>query len=317
MNKKTQESKTIIGCLASAMLLCSIPLAATAQVEITTMPEQKSLQEMVDYAKTLQRRPYRTGATGPYAFDCSGFTLHCYKKLGITLDRTSAQQAKQGKKIRNRKHLKPGDLVCFNGSKIDRNVGHVGIVVETDGKEFQFIHASSSKGIMISSSETEYYDERYITGRRITADKRLRRAIKKLEKAKEDSIAIANGLPVQEPTISEEGTEHKKDKKNRHQKTEKENEGHKTPTETKPGPKDTPVTPAQPADKTTTKEDSTKVEPAKVVKDALGGQYHTVVKGDTLYNIAKRTGCTVQQLQEWNNLKDNALSIGQKLKVKE
>ncbi len=43
---------------------------------------------------------------------------------------------------------------------------------------------------------------------------------------------------------------------------------------------------------------------------------HTVKKGDTLSAIAKKYGCTVQQLMKWNNLKNaNALRIGQRLKV--
>ena len=43
---------------------------------------------------------------------------------------------------------------------------------------------------------------------------------------------------------------------------------------------------------------------------------HTVKKGDTLSAIAKKYGCSVQQLMKWNNLKNaNSLRIGQKLKV--
>ena len=43
---------------------------------------------------------------------------------------------------------------------------------------------------------------------------------------------------------------------------------------------------------------------------------HTVKKGDTLSGIAKKYGCTVQQLMKWNNIKNaNSLRIGQRLKV--
>ncbi|MBO4332257.1 MAG: LysM peptidoglycan-binding domain-containing protein [Paludibacteraceae bacterium] len=48
----------------------------------------------------------------------------------------------------------------------------------------------------------------------------------------------------------------------------------------------------------------------------MSGTIHKVQKGDTLYNIAKRAGCTVQQIKEWNNLTSDALSIGQELSVK-
>jgi len=42
---------------------------------------------------------------------------------------------------------------------------------------------------------------------------------------------------------------------------------------------------------------------------------YTVVRGDTLYRIAKNNGITVKNLKNWNNLSGNIISIGQKLFV--
>ncbi len=47
-----------------------------------------------------------------------------------------------------------------------------------------------------------------------------------------------------------------------------------------------------------------------------GGNYYEVTKGDTLYSISKKFNVTVDDLKQWNNLSDNAISIGQSLKVK-
>jgi hypothetical protein len=44
-------------------------------------------------------------------------------------------------------------------------------------------------------------------------------------------------------------------------------------------------------------------------------QYHTVVKGDTLWNISQRYDMTVDALKQLNNLTSNTISIGQRLKV--
>lgn len=52
------------------------------------------------------------------------------------------------------------------------------------------------------------------------------------------------------------------------------------------------------------------------VVEPVDGTFHTVVKGDTLYNISRRYGLTVNQLMELNSLLDNNIKIGQKLKVK-
>lgn len=43
---------------------------------------------------------------------------------------------------------------------------------------------------------------------------------------------------------------------------------------------------------------------------------HTVVRGDTVYNIAKRYQITQDNLRAWNNMADNTISVGQVLRVK-
>ncbi|MCH1473403.1 MAG: LysM peptidoglycan-binding domain-containing protein, partial [Bacteroidia bacterium] len=46
-----------------------------------------------------------------------------------------------------------------------------------------------------------------------------------------------------------------------------------------------------------------------------GTMTHMVIKGDTMFNICKRYGITVDQLKEWNNLENITIQIGQKLIV--
>jgi LysM repeat protein len=72
-----------------------------------------------------------------------------------------------------------------------------------------------------------------------------------------------------------------------------------------PLPPTTPNTPTTP----TTQPNDTNQPPA-------GAVYHTVEKGDTLYNISRRYGLTVDALKQLNNLTDNNIQIGQKLRVK-
>jgi len=43
--------------------------------------------------------------------------------------------------------------------------------------------------------------------------------------------------------------------------------------------------------------------------------YHTVVKGDTMYNISKRYNITIDQLKEWNNMAETNIQLGQNLKI--
>ncbi len=53
-----------------------------------------------------------------------------------------------------------------------------------------------------------------------------------------------------------------------------------------------------------------------VINNENRGDFYEVTKGDTLYSISKRFGTTVDELKRLNNLNDNAISIGQSIKVK-
>jgi cell wall-associated NlpC family hydrolase len=68
-------------------------------------------------------KPYRYGAEGPNTFDCSGLTSWAFQQVGVTLPRSSSQQARVGSAV-SRDQLQPGDLLFFY-----QPVSHVGIYV--------------------------------------------------------------------------------------------------------------------------------------------------------------------------------------------
>ena len=122
---------------------------------------------VINYGKLFLNTPYRYGACGIHNFDCSGFTSHVFRNFGYNLNRSSAQQAEQFPLI-NKTEVKPGDLVFFNGRSRNGRVGHVGIVVEThQGGDFDFIHASVSDGVIVSNSNENYYQRRYVRAARV------------------------------------------------------------------------------------------------------------------------------------------------------
>ena len=65
--------------------------------------------------------PYVYGATGPNAFDCSGFVQWSFAQVGVSLPRTSEEQENVGPHITSISQLQPGDIVIMYGGE------HVGI----------------------------------------------------------------------------------------------------------------------------------------------------------------------------------------------
>ena len=128
------------------------------------------VKRMINYAASFLGTRYKLGASGPKAFDCSGFTSYVFKKFGITLSRTSRAQFLQGDKV-DMTGLRPGDLMFFSSRSSGRgNVGHVAIVVSVDREKgtCKFIHASTKRGVVYQSfPDNGYYSRNYLGARRI------------------------------------------------------------------------------------------------------------------------------------------------------
>jgi peptidoglycan DL-endopeptidase CwlO len=79
----------------------------------------------VAFALAQLARPYRWGAEGPHAFDCSGLTWAAWRAAGVTIPRTAAGQLAGLPRARGR--LQPGDLLIYRSGGPSRR--HVAIVV--------------------------------------------------------------------------------------------------------------------------------------------------------------------------------------------
>ncbi len=104
--------------------------------------------------------PYLWGGTTPKGFDCSGYVQYVFNAHGISLPRTSRQQYTAGYAV-SKSNLQPGDLVFFNTS--GSGVSHVGLYMG-DG---QFIHSSSSRGVVIANLNSSYWSNLYLGARRV------------------------------------------------------------------------------------------------------------------------------------------------------
>ncbi|MEQ1677465.1 MAG: NlpC/P60 family protein [Chitinophagaceae bacterium] len=131
--------------------------AILMNTEVENLPN-KSLLENVDDWYGVR---YRTGGNTKSGVDCSGFTVAVYAAVyGFALPRVSREQYRISRKI-STTELQEGDLVFFNTN--GRGVSHVGVYLGNN----KFIHASVSRGVMVSGLFEPYYIKRYIGAGRI------------------------------------------------------------------------------------------------------------------------------------------------------
>ncbi len=110
--------------------------------------------------------PYKYGGNTKTGFDCSGLVTKVFEDNSYRLPRRSSEQADTGSSIRV-EEVKPGDLLFF-ATAGGRNVSHVGIVnkIENSG-EIKFIHASTTKGVIISSLNEAYWNKAFLFARSV------------------------------------------------------------------------------------------------------------------------------------------------------
>jgi lipoprotein Spr len=121
-------------------------------------------QQILNVAAESLGSPYRGGGTTPAGFDCSGFVKYTMDQFDIALPRNSAEMAKTGKRIL-KKDAKPGDLIFFNTN--GSNISHVGIVTENTDGVIKFIHSSTTRGVVYSSTSDGYYARTFVCVNRI------------------------------------------------------------------------------------------------------------------------------------------------------
>jgi len=125
-----------------------------------------NIKRVVDYAKTFEGVKYKYGGTTKKGMDCSGLIYTSFKKEAISLPRTTHDLSTTGNWI-DLKEVKVGDLLFFATKKNSRKVNHVGIVTTARTGYVEFIHASTSRGVMISNLAERYWYLAYVQARRV------------------------------------------------------------------------------------------------------------------------------------------------------
>jgi lipoprotein Spr len=125
----------------------------------------KTREALVKEARRWLGTPYRYGGNDSDGLDCSGLTMKVYKNvMDVSIPRNSSRQAEYCLNI-GRENVEAGDLVFFSKSRSGSAINHVGIYIG-DGK---MIHSSSSRGVIISGLDENYYVDRFVMAGRVPA----------------------------------------------------------------------------------------------------------------------------------------------------
>ena len=100
------------------------------------------------------------GGMSKQGIDCSGLVYKTYRtKFGVDVPRSTELQSRAGQAIKQ-SQLKAGDMVFF---KTGIKMRHVGMYIDKGN----FLHVSSSKGVMISNLANPYWSSAYWKSQRV------------------------------------------------------------------------------------------------------------------------------------------------------
>ena len=159
----------LLACLFTACKSTS-PIA-TSNKERTSRSENKKTErlaeQLIDVATENIGVRYKYGGTTRAGYDCSGLMYTVFNSENIVLPRNSYAQSKIGVVLnQQRDQIQKGDLVFFKTNKSNQ-INHVGIVIEANDDEIKFIHSSTSKGVIISSTKEPYYKKTLVQINRV------------------------------------------------------------------------------------------------------------------------------------------------------
>ncbi|MFX0558494.1 C40 family peptidase [Maribacter sp. CXY002] len=176
---------TIVGCGASkksqAITERTISVAAADKERRGETPKEETktdtpsitehenftkADEVINTALTFSGVRYKFGGTTNKGMDCSGLLYVSFGEHDVKLPRTSIHMAEEGKKIKI-KDVTKGDLLFFKTNKRSKRINHVGMVVKVENDEIKFIHASTSRGVTVSSLHEGFWNQAFVKATRI------------------------------------------------------------------------------------------------------------------------------------------------------
>ncbi|WP_038533755.1 C40 family peptidase [Formosa agariphila] len=160
-SSRTSEVSRASGTIPDSDTSEIVPLAPKNEADLKALG-----LEIVDFAQQFEGVRYKYGGTTKKGMDCSGLVYETYKAYNINLPRVSRDMANEGIKI-DLEDVKAGDLLFFKTNPKRNSINHVGLVVESRVGHVEFIHSTTSKGVITSSLAERYWYHSFEEARRI------------------------------------------------------------------------------------------------------------------------------------------------------
>lgn len=123
-------------------------------------------EKIINNAEAYKGVRYKYGGATKKGMDCSGLIHTAFKEEQVELPRISKDMATHGDWVAI-KEVQKGDLLFFATKKGSRKVNHVGLVTSSRIGNVEFIHSSSSKGVITSNLAEKYWYFAFVQARRV------------------------------------------------------------------------------------------------------------------------------------------------------
>ncbi|MEO8934887.1 MAG: C40 family peptidase [Xanthomarina sp.] len=124
------------------------------------------INNIIQTAEKYNGVRYKYGGTTKSGMDCSGLITTAFNSENIALPRSTGNLATTGTWV-DVKEVEKGDLLFFATSKNSRSVNHVGLVTKARPGFVEFIHSTTSAGVITSQLSEKYWYFAFVQARRV------------------------------------------------------------------------------------------------------------------------------------------------------
>lgn len=152
----------LIVILSLVISSCSSSKTVVKHQKTPSSKADKIIAEALKYKGVI----YKFGGTTKRGMDCSGLIYVAYASQNVALPRVSRDMAKRGRKTAINK-VNTGDLLFFKTNKRRKGINHVGLVVSHKNGQIRFVHATTSRGVIVSSLSEKYWKNAFVKATKI------------------------------------------------------------------------------------------------------------------------------------------------------